>query len=41
MSAFEAAGWDGADPINAKTFTRTYSAFTGMKPTGARRPMIH
>jgi len=42
MSAFEAAGWDGADPINAKTFTRTYSAFTGMK-TYRRAPvsMIH
>jgi hypothetical protein len=41
-SAFEAAGWDGTDPINARNFARSYSAFTGMK-TYRRAPvsMIH
>ena len=29
--AFAAAGWSKADPLNAKTFALTYSAFTGMK----------
>ena len=30
-SAFAAAGWSGADVISKKTFTKTYSAFVGMK----------
>jgi hypothetical protein len=40
--AFQAAGWEGADPLNARTFGKTYSAFMGMK-SYPRAPvsMIH
>ncbi len=41
-SAFAAAGWHGADPLTARTFARTYSAFAGMR-TYSRAPvsMLH
>jgi LssY C-terminus len=37
-AAFEAAGWTGADPLNPRTFAKTYSAFAGMR-SYARAPV--
>lgn len=31
LNSFEAAGWTQAEPLNAKTFARTYSAYSAMK----------
>lgn len=31
LNSFEVAGWTQAEPLNAKTFARTYSAYSSMK----------